>query len=170
MPLIGQEGDERRGDPVDRHQVFALVSGQPQDFHQRLWLKFPQRQPVDGGVDDLQRRVEPVKRVAEVGPGVAHDDRRTIDRDAAQPVRAAHELLRCQLAALVVVAELLADVQLVFADDAAAEPADIGRRDMMQFANARQACQLQDVPGAGHIAQPRLFVPRCGWNDKLAAL
>src|SRR4051812_25117780 len=107
-------------------------------------------------MDQPQGRIEAVIRGGETGVVVPDDDRRTIDGEPLKQARGVDFLFGGELAAFIVVAQFLADVELSLQNSAAPQTTDVGGRDMVALTDVRPATQFEHVARAADIADPRL--------------
>ena len=83
---------------------------------------------------------------------------------------AQNQFLPFELAPFVIVAELLALVQLAFQDAAFAQAGDIGRGNVVELADAGAAADRQDLPRALQVGKPGLALPVGGLEGQAGGI
>ena len=120
--LLDRVGDHGRH-PVDRHEVFGVVEGDADQAEQGRAARRALRDFGQERVAKPKGREQTVVGGCPAGARVAHDDRWTVDgggveKAAGRLGRGADEFLCFHLGLLIVIAKRLADVEIVFHDQA----------------------------------------------------
>ena len=145
-------------DPIDGHEILAVVAVDPQRRHEQIARRGPARDLAGHRMGKLQRGVKTVVGRRVSGLRIADDDRRTVDRGRVEKIGRADEHLGLELRLFVDIAGRLAEVDVAFQDAAFPQAADIGRRYVVELPDARAAAEFQHPPRAFHVRKVRLAV------------
>ena len=143
-------------DPFDRNEVLAFFAEESQGRNHRDVGRGATNHLANQRMCEFQGNVEPVKGRRVPGPRIADDDGGPVNGWPVEEARLADHRFGLELAALVVVAEVLAHVQVTFVDRAAAGSANVRGRNVMVLADAYPPAQLEHVPSSLDIRPPGL--------------